>query len=164
MTDPPHGRVADDALLASKQCQKPRLCGKGNSMKIKALLGAVLLAGLFTACGNGNTTKASNLTGTWAFTAQSMPFNYTFTGSAIIQQTNQALMGTMTLVGSPCGTVETLQGSFVNNEVTLQEFSGSTLATLIGNFNKDGSISGKYTSPLVGCTNGDFGTWKATKQ
>jgi hypothetical protein len=75
MTDSPHVGLLTRFLPV--QGQKPHICGKGNSMKIKALLGGVLLAGLFTACGNSNTTKASNLTGTWAFTAQSMPFNYT---------------------------------------------------------------------------------------
>jgi hypothetical protein len=152
-----HSRRDRRGCVGSTHLREPRICGKGNSMKIKALVGAVLLAGLFTACGNSNTTKASNLTGTWTFAAQSMPFNLALTGSATIQQTNQALMGAMTLIELPCGTIETLQGSFVNNEVTLQLFSGSTLIILTGNFNKDGSLSGKYT------TNGDFGTWKAVR-
>ena len=126
---------------------------------------AVLLAAiaLLTSCGSNS---KPDLTGTWTFSAQSKAFNYSVSGSAAIQQTNQSVTGKMTLKGSPCATSATLQGSVSNNSVTVAETDPQTfsnLATLIGTINGD-SLSGTYSSPLIGCTNGDFGTWTATKQ
>jgi hypothetical protein len=72
----------------------------------------------------------------------------------------------MTLTGSPCATATTLQGSVTNTNVTLQEETPETftnIATLSGTI-KQNSLSGDFSSPLVGCTSGDFGTWTATKQ
>ena len=130
-------------------------------------LRALLIAGvaLLTACGSSDKTKTSDLSGTWTFTGHSMAFNYSYSGSAVIEVNNQAVNGMMTLTGSPCGTIETLQGSAVNSNVSVQEFTPTDgiLATLVGVVNKDGSLSGNYTSPMVGCTNGDFGTWTAKK-
>ena len=145
-------------------CSFPLLCTREGHMKpLRSLLIAALA--LLIACGSSDKTKTNDLTGTWAFTAHSMQFNYQYSGSAIIQVNNQAVNGTMTLTGSPCGTTETLQGSVVNNKVTLEEFTPTDgiLATLVGNVGKDGSLSGSYTSPIIGCANGDFGTWTATK-
>ena len=128
---------------------------------VQAVLFAAIV--LFAACGS---SSKPNLTGTWTFSAQSAAFNYSFSGSATIQQDNQSLVGTMTLTGSPCATTASLQGSLTNSNVTLQEIAPETfnvLATLTGSVNH-GSLSGNYSSPSVGCTNGDFGTWTATKQ
>ena len=133
------------------------------------LFSVVLIAGLilFTACGNSTQQPTPNqLTGNWNFTAKSSPYSYSYSGKATIQEVNNSVNGTMILEGSPCGTTMSLIGVVVGNNLTLSELSvpnDEAVSSLAGVIEKDGSISGTYTSPDSGCTNGDFGTWTATK-
>ena len=128
------------------------------------LLRVVIFAVITFSMSCGSNSKP-NLTGNWTFSAHSAAFNLTYSGSAIIQENNDSLTGTMTLTGSPCATATNLQGSVTNNNITLQEWTPetfTTIATLTGTISQS-SLSGNFYSPYAGCPNGDFGTWTATK-
>jgi hypothetical protein len=135
-------------------------------MEMKKTL-AVLVGSFFlVSCGGGsmNNSPSSSptLTGAWQFTATSTAFGLVVTGDGTLQQSGTSVTGEVTLSGTPCATDAALSGSVSGTAVTFQlqengqpvNFTGTTNA----GFN---SMSGSYTAPSGGCTNGDFGTWSA---
>ena len=106
--------------------------------------------------------KAS-LTGDWQFAGASTAFGLSFTGAVAIQQNGSALTGQATLPGSACASTAALSGSISGAMVIMQLNEGGQLVTFIGTANsKLTSMSGTYSAPSGGCTNGDHGTWSAT--
>jgi hypothetical protein len=125
---------------------------------------AVLLCGCGGSGGNGN-TGTGPLGGNWQMTANSQASGSTFTGIGPIQQNGNSISGTMSLSGSPCATSAALSGSISGTTLTLQLNLSGQQVNLTGTVNSaDTSISGNYAAPSGGCTNGDFGTWSATKE
>jgi len=105
----------------------------------------------------------ASLTGTWQITGKSTAFGLTFTGTGTVQQTGSSVTGQITLSGSPCASTAALSGSISGTTVTVQLLEGSQTVNFTGAANSGlTSISGTYTAPSGGCTNGDYGTWTAT--
>jgi hypothetical protein len=130
---------------------------------MKIILGIILICSLM-ACGSGSNSNSNPLSGTWQFTGHSEASGSTFTGTAAIQQNGNSLGGTITLDGSPCGTSATISGSVSGTAVTIDEDLNGQQVNLSGMLNaQNTSMSGNYTAPSGGCTNGDYGTWSATK-
>jgi hypothetical protein len=130
---------------------------------VKKILGVTLLCVCLAGCGSG-TSSSGSLSGNWQFTAHSSASGETFTGSAPIQQSGSSITGTVTLSGSPCATSATLSGSISGTTVTFQLELGDQPVNFTGTANSNlTSMSGNYTAPSGGCTNGDYGTWSATK-
>ena len=132
-------------------------------MKKTVLMLALL--GSLIGCGSGNNSSSGGpLTGQWQITAHSQAFSETSTGNGSIQQNGNSITGNLTLSGSPCATSASLSGSISGLNVTLNINEGGQQVTLTGVVNSAySSISGNYTAPSGGCTNGDFGTWSASK-
>ena len=105
----------------------------------------------------------ASLTGTWQITGKSTAFGLTFTGTGTVQQTGSSVTGQITLSGSPCASTAALSGGISGTTVTVQLLEGSQTVNFTGTANSGlTSISGTYTAPSGGCTNGDYGTWTAT--
>jgi hypothetical protein len=133
---------------------------------VKTILGLILVCGL-AGCGsssNNNSGALTNLSGDWQITGHSTLFDFTATGSAVLQQSGTSVTGTATLTGTPCATTATLSGSVSGRALTFQIEEGAQPVNFTGTVNSAGtSTSGYYTAPSGGCTNGDYGTWSATK-
>ncbi|MGA8540335.1 MAG: hypothetical protein WB566_12605 [Terriglobales bacterium] len=133
---------------------------------MKTILGLILVCGL-AGCGissNSNNSAPTNLSGDWQITGHSTLFDFTATGSAVLQQSGTSVTGTTTLTGTPCATAATVSGSVSGTALTLQIEEGAQPVNFTGAVNSAGtSASGNYTAPSGGCTNGDYGTWSATK-
>jgi hypothetical protein len=133
---------------------------------VKKTIGIMLLCGCLAGCGSGNGGSSSNInvSGDWQFTGHSTLFGITDTGDATLQQSGNSVTGTVTLSGTPCATTATLSGSISGTTVTFQLEEGDQAVNFTGTSNSAGtSMSGNYTAPSGGCTNGDYGTWSATK-
>jgi hypothetical protein len=133
---------------------------------VKTILGIILICGLI-GCGgssNNSSTAVINLSGDWQITGHSTLFDFTDTGSATLQQSGSSVAGTVTLSGTPCATSGTVSGSISGTTLTFQIEEGTQPVNFTGTVNSAGtSASGSYTAPSGGCTNGDYGTWSATK-
>lgn len=125
----------------------------------------LLLCGCLAGCGSSsNSSSGPSLNGNWQITANSTAFGLTVTGSAVIHQSSSTITGSVTLSGTPCATTAALSGSISGSAVTLQLAEGTQPVNFTGTANSGmTSMSGSYTAPSGGCTNGDFGTWSATK-
>ncbi len=133
---------------------------------MKKILGIIFLCGCLAACGSGsnNSSAPINVSGDWQITGHSTPFDVTDTGTATISQSGSSVTGTVTLSGTPCATTATVSGSLSGTAFTFQLEEGDQAVNFTGTVNSAGtSASGNYTAPSGGCTNGDYGTWSATK-
>jgi hypothetical protein len=144
----------------------PRSVDFGGQNSVKGTLGILFLLCSIAGCGGGSNSSPTgiSLAGNWLFTAHSQASGETFTGSAPLQQNGTSISGTIKLSGSPCATSATLSGSISGTAVTFQVELGDQPVNFSGTSNSGGtSMSGSYTAPSGGCTNGDFGMWSATK-
>jgi hypothetical protein len=121
-----------------------------------------------SANGNGNGTGPGapmfDARGNWQITTQS--HSGTAGGAAIsIQQdlTNGSISGTASSIQPPCAASATLNGSMKNNAITLTMNENGQLVTFTGSAGATGTLSGTYTAAAGGCTNGDAGTWTASR-
>jgi hypothetical protein len=132
---------------------------------VKKTLGIMLLCVCLAGCGSSNNSGSPrSLAGDWQFTGHSTPFDITDTGSVILQQSGNTFSGIVTLSGTPCATEAALSGSISGTTVTFQLVEGDQAVNFTGTSNSAGtSMSGSYTAPSGGCTNGDYGTWSGTK-
>lgn len=122
-----------------------------------------LLLAFATGCGNSNKSVPS-MSGNWTFTATSGPLFVTVTGSGSLTQSGASVTGTLTLAGTPCASTAALKGTLNGTNLSFQLNESGQAVTLTGIANADlSSASGGYSSPTVGCTNGDYGTWTAVK-
>jgi hypothetical protein len=136
------------------------------------MLGVFLLCGCLAGCGS---SSGPNLTGNWQFTLKSSVNGSTYTGTASITQggtvnsegaggLEHMLTGTINLTNDPCATTAPLSGTISGSNVILTATEGSQPLSLTGNVNASfTAMSGHFTGPLGGCTNGDFGSWAASK-
>jgi hypothetical protein len=105
------------------------------------------------------------LSGTWEFTGHSSTYGLTSTGTATIQQIGVSISGQVTLSGTPCASTAALSGTVSGNAVDFQLQEGLQAVSFTGTIAVSGtSMSGTYSAPSGGCTNGDTGTWTATKK
>jgi hypothetical protein len=113
--------------------------------------------------GDSQGTAVLNLAGTWqASTDSALGYNTFLSGT--LTQTGSQISGTMSISGSPCASSGILSGSVNGLSVTMSLIEGSQTVSLSGTAAQDGnSMSGTYQAPSGGCTNGDHGTWTATK-
>jgi len=134
---------------------------------MKNILGIMLLCACIARCGSSSSSGSSpnmNVSGDWQFTGHSTLFDLTDTGSAVLQQSGNSVTGTVTLSGTPCATSATVSGSLSGTAFTFQLEEGNQAVNFTGTVNSaSNSASGNYTAPSGGCTNGDYGTWSATK-
>ena len=158
-----HYRIMD----AGGQCQLRRKA-------VIKMLGVLLLCGCLAGCGSSSETL--NLTGNWQFTLKSSLSGNTYTGTASITQSSgppdslgagsqeRTLTGTMNFANDPCATAAPLSGSISGSNVILTATEGGLPLSLTGNVNAASTaMSGDYTASYGGCTNGDFGSWAASK-
>jgi hypothetical protein len=138
---------------------------QGICLQRKSLvLMTVFCAGCFTSCA-GNSSSAPDLTGTWSFTVVSQAFGATASATAQLTQSGNSVTGTVSLNGTPCATSAPVTGTVSGTNVSFLVDENGQAASLTGTANsKFSMISGTYTTPNGGCTNGDFGTWSGTKQ
>jgi hypothetical protein len=134
---------------------------------VKIILSLILLCSLM-GCGSSSSNSGSsqnlNLSGDWQITGHSTLFDFTDTGSAVLQQSGSSVTGTVTLSGTPCASTATVSGSVSGTALTFQVMEGTQPVNFTGTVNAAGtSMSGNYTAPSGGCTNGDYGTWSASK-
>ncbi len=138
------------------------------------MLGVLLLCGCLAGCGSSSET--TNLTGNWQFTLKSSLSGNTYTGTASITQSSgppeslgagsqeRMLTGTMNFANDPCATAAPLSGSISGSNVILTATEGGQPLSLTGNVNAASTaMSGDYAGSYGGCTNGDFGSWAASK-
>jgi hypothetical protein len=139
---------------------------------VRSLLLFVFIACVVqSGCGGGGGAGSSsnqngqvlNLAGNWqANTVSSLGYDTSLSGT--LTQTGSQLSGNMTIVGSPCATVGALSGTISGSSVSLSLTEGAQTVPLSGTASADGnSISGTYQAPNGGCTNGDSGTFSATR-
>jgi len=133
---------------------------------MKAALCIILLSCLIGcgSSGSNSSNTAIDVSGDWQITGHSTLFDFTDTGSATLQQNGTSVTGTVTLSGTPCATTGTVYGSISGTTLTVQIGEGDQPVNFTGTVNSAGtSASGSYTAPSGGCTNGDYGTWSASK-
>lgn len=130
-----------------------------------AHLAFILCLGLPGCGGGGNSQNAQvlNLAGYWqASTISNLGYNTFLSGT--LAQTGSQLSGTMSISGSPCATSGTLSGTVSGSTVTMSLTEGAQSVSLNGTASQNGnSITGTYQAPSGGCTNGDSGTFSATR-
>jgi hypothetical protein len=127
------------------------------------------LVALLIDCGGGGGGGSSqsgtvlNLAGNWqASTSSKLGYNTFLSGT--LTQTGNQISGSMTISGSPCALSGMLSGTVSGSSVTLSLTEGSQMVSLSGTAAPDGnSMTGTYQAPPGGCTNGDSGTFTATR-
>jgi hypothetical protein len=116
---------------------------------------------------------ATNISGPWVFSGQSSVFTVNnqplpFSANGQLTQDKNSFSGDFGIIGTPCGTGGTLSGTVsdsgqFNATLAYGNFS-LQVVTFVGAVSVDGnSASGSYSTPLTGCTNGDYGTWSARR-
>lgn len=66
--------------------------------------------------------------------------------------------------GTPCARAAALTGAVNGTTFNFQLQEGSQAVSFTGTVASNGaSAAGSYTAPSGGCTNGDAGTWTASK-
>ncbi len=131
--------------------------------------GFLLAVGCFAlaACGgcggSSQSAQVLNLGGFWqTSTISALGYDTFLAGN--LTQTGSRISGTLTIYGSPCATSGTLTGTISGSTVTMSLTEGLQIASLTGTATSDGnSITGTYQTPSGGCTNGDSGTFTATR-
>jgi hypothetical protein len=136
-------------------------------------LGVLLLCGCLAVCAP---SSGPNLTGSWQFTLKSSVDGNTYTGTVSIKQSSSPVdsygagsreymvIGTMNLANEPCATSAPLSGTISGSNVILTVTENEQPVSLTGNVSAaSAAMSGNYTAQLGGCTNGDFGSWVASK-
>jgi hypothetical protein len=127
-------------------------------------IAVVLLCGSIVGCGSSNRPSVPSLSGKWQVTGTSNVTGAVVTGDGRLQQSHSLVSGTAAISGSPCATSVMVFGSITDITVTLQLQFGNQPINFTGTANQAmTSMSGTYTAPSGGCTNGDSGTWSATK-
>lgn len=151
------------------------------SLSALALILCILLAG----CGGsenrfGNQRQLPSLTGNWRFTAISGTTYTQYQGTASLGQTNLDLQGTINSLFPACAptalTDIPLQPTspFDSTSVTSYTFTSGTMqenvsdgkqsVTLSGSASADGkAMSGAYVVQSGTCSDGETGTWSASK-
>jgi hypothetical protein len=126
-----------------------------------------LLVLFLSACGGGGSQPVNtplNLTGKWQFTAKSMLVSLTVVGDGSLSQIGTHLSGQFSLSGTPCATTAGLEGTLMGTTLNFLLQEGSQAVSFRGTVTADGrSASGTYSAPSGECTQGDFGSWTATK-
>ena len=129
----------------------------------------ILCLGL-SGCGGGGSSQGGtqnapvlNLAGNWqASTISNLGVNTFLSGA--LAQTGSQVTGTMSISGSPCASSGTLSGTVNGSRVSMSLTEGAQSVSLNGTASQDGnSITGTYQAPSGGCTNGDSGTFSATR-
>lgn len=146
---------------------------------------AILLAFCMVGCGGseyrfGNSRRLPSLTGNWRFTAVSGITYTQYQGTASLGQTNLDLQGTVNSLFPACAPTALTDvpleptSPFDSNSVTSYTFTSGTmqenvsdgqqLVTLTGSAAADGnSMSGTYALQSGTCSDGETGTWSASK-
>jgi hypothetical protein len=160
--------VQNQADELSSRIGRRRCCFRQLNRLPEKMLGVLLLCGCLAGCGS-----APSLTGNWQFTLKSSVNGNTYTGTASIQQTSgtvgseggsDPVSGTVNLSNAPCGTAAPLSGTISGSSVVLTITEGGHPISLTGSVNAAfTAMSGDYTESYGGCTNGDFGSWAASK-
>jgi uncharacterized protein (TIGR03437 family) len=107
-----------------------------------------------------------NISGNWNFRGASSLSGQQFSGAGEITQLGANFVGLLTVSGSPCSSgSEIVNGSASGDSLNFDvEDDPSWSLVFTGIASADGtSASGTYTSPMVGCTGGDMGTWTAQR-
>jgi hypothetical protein len=135
-------------------------------------LAVLSLCAFLSGCGS----SSPNLTGNWQFTVKSTANGSTYTGTGSITQSSgpvdslgagsheRTVTGSLTIANDPCGSAASLSGTISDSSVVFTITEGGQPVSFTGNVNAAfTAMSGNYASPLGGCTNGDFGSWVASK-
>jgi Concanavalin A-like lectin/glucanases superfamily len=130
------------------------------------LLAVVGCFGLAACSGGGGSSQSAqvlNLGGFWqTSTVSALGYDSFLLGN--LTQTGNEISGTLTIFGSPCASSGTLTGNISGSTVTMSLTEGLQSVSLTGTATSDGnSITGSYQTPSGGCTNGDSGTFTATR-
>jgi hypothetical protein len=129
-------------------------------MKTMILAVAALFAVGCNSSGNGG-SGVINMAGTWNFSTSST--RGTTTGTGTLAQSGSSISGTLTLTGA-CAASAPLSATLSGNNISATLTENGQVVNLTGTVTSDGgSANGTYTSAAGGCTNGDSGTWTATR-
>ena len=125
---------------------------------------ALIYCACLVSC-SGGTNVGQSLSGPWKFTSTSTAADGgSIAGTFILTQTGSSVTGSVILTGTPCATSTSLTGNISQSTIGFFVLEGSQSVNFAGQVN-DGftTISGNYSAPDGGCTNGDHGTWSASK-
>jgi hypothetical protein len=124
----------------------------------------VVVVSLFVVgCGSSVTgsSGAINMAGSWNFATSSV--RGTTTGIGALSQTGSSVSGTLALSGA-CASTGPFAATLSGTSITAVLSENGQAVNLTGTVATSGSsASGNYTSAAGGCTNGDTGTWTATR-
>jgi hypothetical protein len=142
---------------------------RGENMR--TILAFALLAVAVTAgCGSGSSSSTSpgqiSIAGNWQFTVASV-HGGTANGTGTLTQSGATFSGTLALTsatGPVCAASATISGTISGTNFTASLDENGQAVGLTGTVASDGSsVSGTYTAPAGGCTNGDTGTFSGTR-
>jgi hypothetical protein len=143
-------------------------------MRIGLIIG--LLTGVMAlfACGNNAMSSGSgggpgagaptfDATGKWQITTKSQSGATGGAVATIQRNSDGSLSGGLSDIEPPCATSATLTVIVNNNKIQMTADENGQGVSFTGAATATGALSGTYTSPTGGCTNGDTGTWTATR-
>ena len=138
----------------------------------KPIASVLLLAALIAGCGGKSNSvppppSTAQIQGKWSGVATSST-GATATADADLQQAGSSVFSTAgnnTQINGRCATPsDSMSGQITGNSVAIIVTEGGQHVNLNGTVSADGqSMSGTYTSDAGGCTQGDTGTWTASK-
>jgi len=131
-------------------------------MKTLILVVAALFAVGCSGSGSGSSGPGViNMAGSWNFATSSA--RGTTTGTGTLAQSGSSISGTLALTGA-CAASAPLSATLSGTNISATLTENGQVVTLSGTVASTGSsASGSYTSAAGGCTNGDAGTWTATR-
>ena len=146
---------------------------------------AILIAFCLAGCGGseyrfGNSRRLPSLTGNWRFTAVSGTTYTQYQGTSSLNQTNLDLQGTVNSLfpacaptaltdiplspASPFDSSSVISYTFASGTMQENVSDGQQLVTLTGSASADGNaMSGTYFVQSGTCSDGETGTWSASK-
>jgi hypothetical protein len=129
-------------------------------MKTLTLVVVTLLAVGCNSSGSGG-SGVINMAGAWNFSTSST--RGTTTGTGTLAQSGSSISGTLALTGA-CAASAPLSATLSGNNISATLTENGQVVNLTRTVTSDGgSANGNYTSAAGGCTNGDAGTWTATR-
>jgi hypothetical protein len=164
-------------LKGQSACQiAPSLSAKGLALYLLLVMAG--LVALQQGCGIAGGSSASvsasipaptpippaNIAGGWSISTTSSKFPAQTTIAGTIAQNGSNISGSLDVSGSSCAKAAILSGSLNANAISASLTENGQIVALTGNVSPDAnSASGSYTAESGGCTNGDAGTWTASR-
>jgi hypothetical protein len=150
-------------------------------MKISVVTAVSLLAAILLACGSNSSMSSGSGSGSgsgggdvgftlidnWQITMNStVHAGMTGTAGGLLQNNGQtnAVSGVLGNIQPPCSTTASVSGNLNGKAITFALDENGQSIAFTGTINNDiNAMTGAYSAPAGGCTNGDSGTWNANR-